>query len=255
MFVLKKLMTAFCVPPGIFVLILLLFAWRLKVRRQNRFALGMVVTALIIWGISTAPVSRTILSSLEKGLSIPENPRGDVIILLGGGINDKVPDLSGRGAPTGASLPRVVAAARLHKRLGIPIIVSGGPVFAGRTAEAVVLGRFLTDLGVPPDKVLLEDRSRDTVENALFTRNILNKYHFHTPLLITSAYHMLRSVVIFRNAGIEVIAVPTHFMTGGDAPIVWFDWLPDAGFMGGMALAMKEKLGMFVYRLTNPESK
>lgn len=255
MFILKKLITAFLVPPGIFILILLGTAWWANRRRQRPLAAFLVVVALTLWGMSTAPVSRTMLASLEKGLNIPAVPRGDVIILLGGGINDKVPDLSGRGAPSGASLPRVVAAARLHRRLGIPIIVSGGPVFSGRTAEAVVLGRFLADLGVPPEKILLEDRSRDTIENALFTRVILKQHHFQTPILITSAYHMLRSVAIFRNIGIDVTPVPTHFMSGGDAPTVWFDWLPDAGFMGGMALAVKEKLGMFVYRLTTSESK
>ncbi len=252
-FVLKKCITAFLVPPGFFIAILLAIAWRLRTRRQNGWALTLAVVALILWLVSTPLVSRPMMSMLEQGLEIPEHPRGDVIILLGGGINDKVSDLSGRGTPSATSLHRVVTAARLQKRLGLPIIASGGAVFTGHTAEAVISRRFLTDLGVPSDRILIEDRSRDTRENARFTKEIMAKHGYRKPVLVTSAYHMRRSVMAFRQAGIEVIPMPTQFMSSNEADTVWFDWLPDAGHMSDVAMAMKEQIGMRYYRLVYRE--
>jgi uncharacterized SAM-binding protein YcdF (DUF218 family) len=252
MFVLKKILIAFLVPPGIIILLLLAVAWRARRRRQNSPALALVIIALLIWAVSAPPVGRALMTGLERGLSIPGHPQGDVIVLLGGGTHDKVPDLSGRGTPSGNSLPRVVTAARLQKRLAIPVIISGGGVFEGRTAEAVISRRFLMDLGVPADKILLEDKSRDTIENARYTRQILEKHGFRKPLLVTSAFHMRRSVAAFRQFGIEVTPVPTHFMSSIGTPLVWFDWLPDAGAMGLVAIVMKEHIGMLYYRLTGP---
>jgi uncharacterized SAM-binding protein YcdF (DUF218 family) len=253
LFVLKKVLTAFLVPPGIFILLLLAFAWWTRRRRQNSQALVLVLIALLLWGVSTTALGRVMIAGLEQGQSIPEHPRGDVIILLGGGINDRVPDLSGRGTPSADSLHRVVSAARLQKRLGIPVIISGGPVFAGHTTEAAISRRFLIDMGVPSDKILLEDKSRDTIENARFTRQILEKHGFRRPLLITSAYHMHRSVAAFLRFGVEVTPVPAHFISNGDNPLLLFDWLPDTNAMVNISRALKEHIGMMYYRLTSPE--
>jgi uncharacterized SAM-binding protein YcdF (DUF218 family) len=255
MFILKKCLISFLVPPGAFILTLLAVAFWARRRRQNGQAVALVLIALVLWVVSIPMVGRTMTAGLERGLGIPEHPRGDVIILLGGGTNDKVPDLSGRGTPSENSLPRVVTAARLQKRLGLPVIISGGGVFEGRTAEAVISRRFLIDLGVPPDKILIEGQSSDTVENARLTCRIMEKQGFRKPLLVTSAYHMRRSIEAFRRFGIEVTPVPAHFMSSGDTPLVWFDWLPDAGAMELVAIVMKEHIGMFYYRLTRLEGK
>jgi len=253
MFVLKKCITAFLVPPGIFIAVLLVIAWRLRVRRQNRWACALAVVALALWLVSTPLVSRPLMAMLEQGLEIPEHPRGDVIVLLGGGINDKVPDLSGLGAPSASSLHRVVTAARLQKRLGLPIITSGGGIFTGHTAEAVISRRFLTDLGVPSDRILLEVRSRDTRENARFTKEIMAKHGYRKPVLVTSAYHMRRSVMAFQQVGVTVIPMPTQFMGSNEADITWFDWLPDAGHLSDVAMVMKEQIGIQYYRLVYRE--
>lgn len=253
MFVLKKCIIAFLVPPGIFIALLLLIAWRLRSLRQHRWALALAGIALGLWLVSTPFVSRPLMALLEQGVSISPHPRGDVIVLLGGGTNDKAPDLSGIGTPSATSLQRVVTAARLQKRLGLPIIASGGGVFKGRTAEAIINRRFLTDLGVPATSILIEDRSRDTRENALFTRQVMEKNGYRKPILVTSAYHMRRSVMAFRQAGIEVVPVPAQFMGSNGAGTVWIDWLPDAGNMSNVAMALKEQIGMLYYRLIPQE--
>jgi len=249
MFFLKKCISAALLPPGIFILILLVSAWWLRRLRRPLAACNCLLFALLIWALSTSLVSDALISRLENGLAIPDRPKGDVIVLLGGGIYDKVPDLTGRGAPTEEMLARMVTALRLQRQLDVPILVSGGVVYAGRSAEAPVVRRFLLDLGVPDRKILVEDKSRDTAENARFSRTILQQHRFRQPLLVTSAFHMRRSLKAFSREGISVTPIPANFMTASERAIVWADLLPSSGAMHGTATALREFLGLLYYRL------
>jgi hypothetical protein len=100
MFILKKCISAFLLPPGMFILILLVSAWWLRRRRRPLAACNCLLLALMIWSLSTNLVADVLMSRLEQGFAISARPSGDVIVLLGGGIYDKVPDLTGSGAPT-----------------------------------------------------------------------------------------------------------------------------------------------------------
>ncbi|HEY3307346.1 MAG TPA: YdcF family protein [Desulfuromonadaceae bacterium] len=248
MFELKKCISAFLLPPGVFVLILIaasFYGWRL---RRWGAALGSLCLALLIWSLSTALVSEALLASLEKGFSIPARPAGDVIVLLGGGIHDKVPDLTGSGTPSEGMMPRLVTAVRLQRQRGVPILISGGATFKGRTPEAPVVRRFLIDLGVPEKNILVDDKSRDTMENARFSRQIILKHHFQRPLLVTSAFHMRRSVEAFRQVGIVVIPVPAGFVTSPERSRIWADFLPESGALHASSTVLKEYLGLLFYR-------
>ncbi|MBI2353771.1 MAG: YdcF family protein [Deltaproteobacteria bacterium] len=249
MFILKKCIAAFLLPPGILVLILLaagLWSWRL---RRRVTAVGALLLALLAWSLSTAQVSQMLMGRLERGFAIPRQPQGDVIVLLGGGLHDKVPDLTGSGAPSAGMMTRIVTAVRLQRRLDLPILVSGGAVFGGRTAEAPVVRRFLMDLGVPERRIILEDKSRDTMENARFSREIIRRHGFRQPLLVTSAFHMRRSLEAFRRAGVMVTPLPAGFVTSAGHTAVWADFLPDSASLHGTATAMREYLGLLFYRL------
>lgn len=250
MFIVKKCITPFLVPPGSLILILVLAAFWLWRRGQRRCASFAIVTALALWTAALAPVSGALMGGLESGLAIPSAVQGDVVVLLGGGIHEGVPDLTGRGAPAEDMLARVVTAVRVHRRLRIPIIISGGSVYAGRAPEAEVVRRFLVDLGVEENQILLESRSRDTRENAAYCRDIITRQGFRRPLLVTSAYHMRRAVMAFHQAGVAVTPLPAQFTTGGGLPYLWADYLPSAGALAGSATAVKEYLGLLFYRLT-----
>jgi uncharacterized SAM-binding protein YcdF (DUF218 family) len=249
MFFLKKCISAALLPPGMFILILLVSAWWLRRLRRTLAACNCLLFALLIWALSTSLVSDALISRLENGLVIPDRPKGDVIVLLGGGIYDRVPDLTGSGAPTEEMLARMVTAFRLQRQLGVPILVSGGMVYAGRSAEAPVVRRFLLDLGVPDRQILVEDKSRDTVENARFSRMILQQHRFRQPLLVTSAFHMRRSVKAFSREGVLVVPIPANFMTASERTRVWADLLPTSGAMHSTATALREFLGLLYYHL------
>ena len=249
MFILKKLITPFIIPPGIFVIILLFSGFRLWRRKLWSCAALNIALALLLWMVSMHPVANALTGGLESGLKLPAHARGDVIILLGGGINEGVPDLSGSGVPSEDMMPRLVTAVRLYRRLHIPIIVSGGSGYAGRAPEAPVVRRFLTDLGVEEKLVILESQSRDTRENALYSGEIVRQRGFLSPLLVTSAYHMRRSILAFRKAGVPVTPVPAQFMTGNDLPFLWFDYLPSADALLRSSAAIREYFGLLFYRV------
>jgi uncharacterized SAM-binding protein YcdF (DUF218 family) len=250
MFVLKKLITQFLLPPGVFIFILLTAAAWLMYRRRRGIAFSCLLFGLTIWAFASNPISERLMLGLEKGLAIPSPLHGDVIILLGGGIHDNVPDLTGRGTPSDDMMGRVITAVRAQRQLKAPIIISGGVVFAGRSAEAPVVRRILIDLGVPANQVLVEQKSRDTVENAKYCKEIMLRHGFRSPLLVTSAYHMRRSIEAFKRAGLSVTPLPAQFLTGSDLPVIWADYLPTAGALHASSRALHEYMGLLFYRLS-----
>ncbi|MBW2645992.1 MAG: hypothetical protein JRE23_07430 [Deltaproteobacteria bacterium] len=136
MFMLKKILTPFLLPPGIFIVSLILAGVWFLYKKNWKAGIVNLIIACSAWLLSISPVSDAMLMGLESEFSIPENPKGDVIVLLGGGIDDKAPDISGLGSPTDTMLSRIVTAVRLQQRLTIPIIVTGGKFAGHENSEA-----------------------------------------------------------------------------------------------------------------------
>lgn len=245
MFLLKKVLTPFLLPPGIFIVVLFILGIWLFFRKQGKAGCVVLLVGGCMWALCAAPASEWLLRGLESGLSIPEHPEGDVIILLGGGVYDNVPDMTGEGSPSEDELARMVTAVRLQKRLRVPVIISGGVVFEERKAEAPVVKRFLSDLGVPPDKIITEDKSMDTIGNAGWVKVICDKKGFRKPLLVTSAYHMKRSMLSFKKVGMRVTPFPAHFKTGKARRHIWPDYLPSD--FSDARTALHEYLGLLFY--------
>ena len=152
--------------------------------------------------------------------------QGDVIILLGGGANDDTRDLTGNGAPSDEMMSRLVTAVRVQKRTGLPVIVSGGAFRETDTPESWIVQRFLKDLGVPPGKILIEDKSRDTGENGRFVAEMCARKGFRNPLLVTSAYHMKRSLLIFQRNRLTVTPLPAGFRSAERLELTPYTLLP-----------------------------
>jgi uncharacterized SAM-binding protein YcdF (DUF218 family) len=249
MFILKKLITPFLIPPGIIIIVLILAGlWAIR-RKRYATAWAIIVLAAILWIVSIDPTANAIIRPLEADLAIPEHTRGDVIIMLGGGTFGPTPDLSGYGTPNAGTMERLVTAARLYKRLQVPIILSGGKVFKTGIASAKIAQRFLIDLGVPADALILEMRSRDTYENALFSKELCDRYHFTRPLLVTTGFHIRRALFCFDKVGLTVTPVPCGLRTGSKRKYHWYDLLPDANAMASFSAGVHEWLGWYYSRL------
>ena len=246
---LKYLVTELILPPGIFVLLLGLIGLRLARNRNEGHGFVLLLLAAALWALSTVPFSDRLMADLEKGLTIPADPKEGAIVLLGGGVASGASDPSGIGAPTGEMMTRLVTAARLQKRTGLSLIVSGGRPFENLAPEAPVIRRFLIDLAIPAGRIAVDDQSRDTRENAAFTRRLMDRLAIRKAVLVTSAFHMRRARFLFEHEGIEVVPYPSSFRTWQGRRYIWVDYLPTASGLHETALALKEYLGLGWYRL------
>ncbi len=237
MFFIKKLITFFIIPPGLFVLIFLITAY---FSRNNKRVLTISLASTIsIYLISIEPVKDFLLKPLETKFQQPKNISGDVIVVLGGGSYNT-------GILTEDSLKRVLAGFVLHKRLNLPIILSGGSAITN-LPESEAMKSLLTELGIDKKMIFTDVQSRDTLENAFFTKKICEKYRYKTVILVTSAYHMPRSYMTFKQAGLGVIPYPTDFKM--DKKYTVYSYFPKMSVLQDSTKAIREYIGLFAYYL------
>ncbi|MEI7528620.1 MAG: YdcF family protein [Elusimicrobiota bacterium] len=246
MFIFKKLITPFLLPPGIFVAALVWAAVYLR-RRSRPGAIICAVLAGSMWISSTKVCSDALLRPLEYKYSAPAAPAGDVIVVLGGGAYDSDEVYSAGERLSPGSLERVSAAALLYKKTRLPVIFSGGAVFTDIT-EADAAGAYLEELGVPAKYIIKETQARDTYENALFTRRICGERGYQKIILLTSASHMPRSVYLYKKTGFtDIVPFPVSRTAIKGAKRSFRDYLP--GNFYSAARALNEYLGLLFYRL------
>lgn len=136
----------------------------------------------------------------------------------------------------------------------LKIVFTGGvgELFGGFDAGADVR-QYFVDAGISPDRIVVENTSRDTYENAIFTRQALNPAPNDSWLLVTSAYHMPRAVGAFRQAGFNVSPFPVDFRTRDAGDMLKFPSSVAAGLQRA-DLAVKEWLGLIAYRIADRSS-
>ena len=239
-----KFLYSWVLPPACFVLALAWLGWRLW-RRSQRLAGVAWALALLLYAASVQPVSERLLHYLEHRYP-PANVAGaDVIIVLGGGTVRDVPTPPGWGGQLhDVSAQRLLAAFALHRQIGLPVLASGGEVFSGEGHEARYMRDILLTQGMTVDKIIVEDRSLTTTENARFSAQILRDRGLHRPLLITSAFHMPRSVRNFELAGVEVMPYPVGFYSSRQYQGNILSWIPSGSALRGTSIALKEYLGL-----------
>ena len=153
---------------GIVLALILLLYYMFRRHSPGRWALA-VVTA-VFYLLSIEPVSNGLIHPLETAYDQPQGTAvaGDVIVLLGGGSRAGVPDFDGTGQVGSAAANRFLMALRLQKAKDLPILLSGGTILEGDANESEIEKRMLLSLGVPENKIFMDDKSRNTAENAAF---------------------------------------------------------------------------------------
>lgn len=156
-----------------------------------------------------------------------------------------------------ASAERIVTMLQLARRYPeARIVFSGGSanLIEEPVPEAPIAGDLLQDFGTPASRIVLESDSRTTAENAEFTRKIVSPKPGERWLLVTSAFHMPRSIGSFRKAGFDVEAYPVGWRTRG-----WSDALmPFTALSAGLArtdVAIHEWIGLIAYWATGRTSE
>lgn len=243
MFLIKKIFVAFVLPPGCLVVALFAVGHYLRGRCRPA-ALVCAGVAALTWVGSTRVFSDALMRPLEYKYSAPAKPAGDVIVVLGGGVRSSGEVYSASEALGQGTLERVSAAFLIHKKTGLPLLISSGAPFSP-VPESAAAAAYLVELGVPKAKIITEEDSRDTVENAAFTRRICEAKGYKNIILVTSAYHMPRSMLLFKKAGFtSVTPFPIGRASGGGH--YFRDWLP-----GNVdtAKALNEYFGLLFYSL------
>ena len=243
----EKLLPIFIYPLGL-TLLLCIAAFALSFSSRARaLRVGIAVAVVLLWLASTpsfAGLLTTILEERYSSVPIETISPKDVVIVLGGGL--------ARETHVGASGDRLMQATMLWRAGKAPtIIVTGGnlPWVRAWGTDASFAGELLKTWGVPSKSIIVESNSRNTRENAINTAAIWRERHFRSGLLVTSAIHMPRALASFRKAGLDVVPWPADFRAPSPRVETVFDVLPDAGALETTTIAIKEWLGLAVYRL------
>ena len=252
-FVLSKILGFIALPSNAIGLVcgLGLCLVLLKYRRAGTGLLTAGIAALLIFGYS--PLSNVLLLTLSERFPAWhfDGHEPDGIIILGGSIQSEL-SAARNAVEVDGSAERVIGGLELARRFPrARIVYSGGSgnLIENSVPEAPIAGALLERFGIAPERIVLESDSRTTDENARFIRKLVTPKPGQRWLLVTSAFHMPRSIGAFRKAGFDVEAYPVDWRTRG-----WSDAaVPFDKLSAGLAradVALHEWTGLVAYWLS-----
>ena len=245
-FYLSKIFLFFIQPLNLGIFLILAGILATLLRRQRLSAIASMLAFLVL-GLSTwSSLGALMLGPLEERFPRPEQPAEVAgIVVLGGSFHGAI-NLARGGYELNSGGDRFVETAVLARRYPqAKVVVSGGSGSLGE-ADADTAPRLLEALGVARERLILENRSRNTDENALFTKGLVSPKPAETWLLVTSAYHMPRAVGLFRKAGFAVLPWPVDYRTSGEEG---FGLMRDSpvNSLQTMTIAIRQWIGLFAY--------
>lgn len=250
---LSKILPLFVMPLSLGLI--LAFAALVLLRRDSRrIAAACIVGAIaLVWFAATPLVAEQFYRGLEElypPQPLTKVPDADCIILLGGLV---APPVAPRvDTEFTDAVDRLFKAAELFRAgKGRSLIVSAGnqPWSTSPWAEADLLREQLMAWGVPKDAIFLEGSSRNTRENALYSKNLIDSIRCESSLLVTSAAHMPRALAAFQSVRANVIPVSTDVRASDRRVPSAADFIPNAGALAMTSEAIREWIGRWVYQL------
>lgn len=242
MFELTKIVTAAILPP-FNVLLLWLFALLCFVRHWRKLgylsaALGIAILYIFSIPYTSEKLHNTLVT--EDNLTLDDYRQAQAIVLLGGGLRGSK-ELYAKLAINQVALERLRYAAYLQKETQLPLLITGSS--PNGTSEAKVMAQELQQFFNVPTK-WLEQKAKTTKENALFSREILEKAGVKNIVLVTNQWHMQRAKHLFEQQGFEVLPASVG---GGITPanyslnLMYF--IPQSGALHSNMHALKEWIG------------
>ena len=248
-FYLSKVFWFFVQPLNLTIFLLLAGLVAAMIGRRRLAVTGSVLAFLILGLSAWTSLGAMMLNPLEERFARPPLPeKVDGIVVLGGGFEGAINLVRG-GYELNSGGDRMVETAILARRFPTAkVVVSGGTgeLFLEGEGDAATAPRLLTALGVTADRLILENKSRNTYENAVFTKELVTPKPGETWLLVTSAFHMPRAKALFDKAGFATIPWPVDYRTTGREGIGLFRDNP-ADSLQVTTMAIREWIGLFAY--------
>ena len=242
LFTLQKMIWFLAMPPASMILLMLIgLAFS---RKRRKTGLAFLLAGLVpLYLLSISPVSDLLLKPLESFAPPLGKPPAfaDAVVVPGGGSVD-LAWLGSPPAPNGETLCRLVKGVELAKQMNIPLVLTGGngEPFATRLNDADVMAEEAYRMGMPRNRVIVENRSRNTLENSHAVRKLVKGDRI---ILATSAYYMKRAKAMFTRRGFTVIPAPTGQMVQArkNRPAAF---IPRAGILANSSTALAEWLSL-----------
>ncbi|RYC71953.1 YdcF family protein [Spirosoma sordidisoli] len=250
----SKVLSYFITPAGWLVALLVLALFTRSHRRRRWLAGGALA---VFWLFGNTFLVNEFARWWEYGpVAVPADTTTRIAVVLTGGMMDGMTPIPDRRFLLDREADRAGQALYLYKQGAVrTILISGGngdlPFQPGIVSdEGQMTARFLETAGVRREDIILENKSKNTRENALFTARLLRKqFGTNRCVLVTSAWHMRRTVGCFRKAGVEVVPFPGSFMSH-QRTFVPGEWLlPNAQAFQDAYYLVKEGVGYMAYRL------
>ncbi len=255
-FFLSKLLPLLFLPLGLTTTLIILSLIFYKKAYLSRLFLGLGFVVLLL--SSNTPFALRLAKSLEWQ-HLPESPiePHEVMVVLGGGTTagyfpQPIAGLNEAG-------DRLLYAAYLYQQgIADQLLITGGTLPGDDSSEAAEMAQILTIMGVPEADLILEDQALNTYDNGRFSKAILQEQGIDEILLVTSAMHMPRAKAVFEKQGFDVTPAPTDFYaqqaewtTSRTENLLGksFDLLPNSRALGIGTNAIREYMGLVIYRL------
>ncbi|MGP8217188.1 MAG: YdcF family protein [Bacteroidia bacterium] len=247
-FVLSKILY-FLITPTVWIFILLLAG--LLVKRQPLKKRLFITAAVVFYFFSNDFILNEFMIKWEVPAIADSaiNGKYDVAIVLGG-YTEYDNELHRVQFSHGAD--RLLHALRLYKRGYVrKLLLDGGSgSLIGTNVEAPKLRKYLLDIGIPDSDIVIEQRSRNTHENAVFAKPLLDSLAPHGKyLLITSGYHMRRAIGCFNKAGVHTLAYTTDRIAGPMKFELDYFLVPDVGAFDSWETLLHEWIGYLSYKI------
>lgn len=249
---LSKILPLFVMPIGVTLLLCLVALYLLR-RDMRRSAAGVVIAAMVVLYVASTPfVAKMLYRSVESrypAVPLADLPEAGCAVVLGGAMEGALPPRV--DSEFNDSIDRVFKTVELYRagKAGYVVVTGGNQPWSREAlSEAELIRDLMVWLGVPKDVIILEGSSRNTRENALYTRNAMQAINCGEALLVTSAAHMPRALAAFRSAGLSVTPVSTDVQVADTGPPGVLDFLPDAEALTMTSDGLREVIGQWVYR-------
>jgi len=251
-FVLSKTIGLMLLPTNFLIGIGVLGALLLATRFAPAGRKLLIASAALLAICGFSPLGYLLLYPLEQQFPPWDAAQGAPagIVVLGGTIDVDVSAARGVAVVAGAA-DRIIASAALARRYpNARIIFAGGsPNLRSDAREADYAASLFESLGISKERLIMERRSRNTEENAEFSMAIAAPKAGERWLLVTSAYHMPRSVGLFRKAGFAVEAYPVDWRVGGTEDFLRFTAISLEG-LDRVNVGLREWMGLAAYWAT-----